>query len=66
MSWCHETIDVDTIVLEGKGQGNKQVATGPKTFTRVLPAKFSIGGVAQILRTRAVSTCDLGLVKKFQ
>lgn len=58
MPWCHETID------------DKQVATGPKTGTRVkstrVPAKISIGGVAQILRTRAVLACDLGRVKKFQ
>jgi hypothetical protein len=30
-----------------------------------VPAKISIGGVAQILRTRAVLACDLGRVKKF-
>jgi hypothetical protein len=28
--------------------------------------EISIGGVAQILRTRVVSACGLGCVKKFQ
>jgi hypothetical protein len=52
--------------------GNKPVATGPsKTGTHVkrmhVSAKFSIGGVAQILRTRAVfAYVCLWHVKKFQ